>query len=48
VYALWLGPAQELARLWLDGATRRPLGDYAGELADGAWAALSDPAAAPR
>src|SRR5688500_16066252 len=24
IYALWLGPAQELARLWLAGATSRP------------------------
>lgn len=38
-YALWLGPAQELARLWL---TDRPhaLRDHAGTLADAAWAAL--------
>jgi AcrR family transcriptional regulator len=48
VYALWLGPAQELARLWLAGATRRPLDAYEAELADGAWAALSAPAGAPR
>ena len=47
LYALWLGPAQELARLWLAGATRRPLDRSAKALADGAWAALSAPAAAP-
>lgn len=41
LYALWLGPAQELARLWLDGATRRPLDRSAKALADGAWAALT-------
>ena len=43
LYALWLGPAQELARLWLAGATHRPLERYAKALADGAWAALSAP-----
>jgi AcrR family transcriptional regulator len=48
IYALWLGPAQELARLWLAGATRRSLDRYAKDLADGAWAALSRPSAAPR
>ena len=41
LYALWLGPAQELARLWLAGATRRPLERSAKALADGAWAALT-------
>ena len=48
IYALWLGPAQELARLWLDRATSAPLTRSADELADGAWAALSSPAGAPR
>lgn len=41
LYALWLGPAQELARLWLAGAARQPPDRYAKALADGAWAALT-------
>jgi hypothetical protein len=48
IHALWLGPAQELTRLWLAGGTRRSPDRAARELADGAWAALSAPAAAPR
>ena len=46
IYALWLGPSQELARLWLAGATRRSPDRAAKELADGAWAALTLPAGA--
>ena len=46
IYALWLGPAQELARLWLAGATPRPPDRAAKHLADGAWAALTRPAGA--
>jgi AcrR family transcriptional regulator len=48
IHALWLGPAQELARLWLAGATRRSLERSAKDLADGAWAALRAPSGAPR
>jgi AcrR family transcriptional regulator len=43
LYALWLGPAQELARLWLAGATRTALERGAAELGDGAWGALRRP-----
>lgn len=39
-YVLWLGPAQELTRLWLSGRTAiRPTAAEA-ELASGAWGAL--------
>lgn len=40
LYALWIGPAQEVARAWLAGGTRTALDRFAGELADSAWAAL--------
>ena len=40
VYALWLGPGQELARMWLAGSTPDPPGAHAEILADAAWSAL--------
>jgi AcrR family transcriptional regulator len=39
--ALWIGPSQELARLWLAGRTKSPLMDAAPVLADAAWKSLS-------
>jgi AcrR family transcriptional regulator len=39
--ALWIGPAQELARLWLAGRTRTSLAQAAPALADAAWKSLS-------
>ncbi len=39
--ALWIGPAQELARLWLAGRIRTSLTDAAPVLADAAWNALT-------
>lgn len=44
VYALWLGPSQELARLWLARGRRGALRTETALLADAAWRALrSDP-----
>lgn len=40
-YALWLGPAQEVARAWLAGHPRTTPCRAADTLADGAWRALS-------
>lgn len=40
-HALWLGPAQEFARHWLRGRSRQRPTEAAGELADGAWRALT-------
>lgn len=40
VNALWLGPAQECSRLWLAEPDVWSLQAAAGDLADGAWAAL--------
>jgi AcrR family transcriptional regulator len=39
--ALWVGPAQELARFWLAGRTKRSLEDAADVLARAAWRSLS-------
>jgi AcrR family transcriptional regulator len=39
--ALWVGPAQELARFWLAGRTRGSLEDAADVLAQAAWRSLS-------
>jgi hypothetical protein len=39
--ALWVGPAQELARFWLAGRTRGALEDAADVLAQAAWRSLS-------
>jgi AcrR family transcriptional regulator len=41
VYALWLGPSQELARLWLARGRRGSLRAETTLLADAAWRALS-------
>jgi AcrR family transcriptional regulator len=44
VYALWLGPSQELARLWLARGRRGALRTETALLADAAWRALrNDP-----
>ncbi|PRC45383.1 TetR/AcrR family transcriptional regulator [Mycobacterium sp. ITM-2017-0098] len=44
VYALWLGPSQELARLWLARGRRGSLRTESTVLADAAWRALrNDP-----
>jgi len=44
VYALWLGPSQELARLWLARGRRGSLRTESTVLADAAWRALrTDP-----
>lgn len=40
VYALWLGPSQELARLWLARGRRGTLRTETTQLADAAWRAL--------
>lgn len=40
VYALWLGPSQELARLWLARGRRGALRTEATQLADAAWRSL--------
>ena len=40
VYALWLGPSQELARLWLARGRRSALRTESTVLADAAWRAL--------
>lgn len=40
LYALWLGPTQDLARHWLAGRTARPLKDHTATLAAAAWQAL--------
>jgi AcrR family transcriptional regulator len=39
--ALWLGPTQELARVWLAGRTRISLNEAAPALADAAWKSLT-------
>lgn len=41
LYALWIGPSQELARQWLEGRVRRPPTEAADVLASAAWHALS-------
>jgi hypothetical protein len=40
VYALWLGPSQELARLWLARGRRGALRTETAVLADAAWRSL--------
>jgi AcrR family transcriptional regulator len=40
VYALWLGPSQELARLWLARGRRGSLRSETTQLADAAWRSL--------
>jgi AcrR family transcriptional regulator len=40
-HALWLGPTQEYSRHWLRGRVRRRPRLVAGDLADGAWAAVA-------
>jgi AcrR family transcriptional regulator len=40
VYALWLGPSQELARLWLARGRRGSLRTETTQLADAAWRSL--------
>ncbi|MBF6213619.1 helix-turn-helix transcriptional regulator [Nocardia puris] len=40
VYALWLGPAQEYSRQWVDGAVRAAPIEVGSELADAAWLTL--------
>jgi AcrR family transcriptional regulator len=39
--ALWIGPTQELARLWLAGRTRKSLAEAAPALAGAAWKSLT-------
>ena len=39
-YALWLGPAQEYSRLWLDGAVTATPTTVAATFADAAWKAV--------
>jgi len=41
VYALWLGPSQELARLWLARGMQGTLRSETSLLADAAWRSLS-------
>jgi AcrR family transcriptional regulator len=41
MYALWIGPSQELARHWLAGRSRASLTDSADVLADAAWRSLN-------
>lgn len=40
-HALWAGPTQEFSRHWLRGRGRLAPHEVAGELGDGAWAALA-------
>jgi AcrR family transcriptional regulator len=42
--ALWLGPSQELTRLWLEGTTARPPSAHTEVLAEAAWTALTQAA----
>jgi AcrR family transcriptional regulator len=42
LYALWVGPSQELTRHWLAGRTRHDPLTYAPLLARAAWRALTD------
>jgi AcrR family transcriptional regulator len=41
LHALWLGPTQEFCRQWLSGRARLRPRQVAGQLAEGAWRALS-------
>jgi AcrR family transcriptional regulator len=41
IYALWIGPSQELARHWLAGRSRASLTESADVLADAAWRSLN-------
>lgn len=47
-HALWAGPTQEFCRHWLHGRSRLAPREVAGELGDGAWAALAAPGTTPR
>lgn len=40
-HALWAGPTQEFCRHWLHGRSRLAPHEVAGDLGDGAWAALT-------
>jgi AcrR family transcriptional regulator len=42
IHALWLGPAHEYTRHWLEGRGRRVPVTVAGELADAAWQTLKE------
>jgi AcrR family transcriptional regulator len=42
INALWLGPAQEYTRQWLDGRAKRVPATAADVLADGAWQTLKE------
>jgi AcrR family transcriptional regulator len=42
LYALWLGPTQELTRHWLAGRTRQDPKSFAPVLAEAAWRAVTD------
>ena len=44
--SLWIGPAQDLARHWLAGRSRKSLNDAAPVLADAAWRCLAPGGAA--
>lgn len=41
LHAVVFAPTQEIAKLWLAGRLKRPLGSYADALADAAWAAVA-------
>jgi AcrR family transcriptional regulator len=41
MYALWIGPSQELARHWLAGRSRASLADSADVFVDAAWRSLN-------
>ncbi|WP_306364494.1 TetR/AcrR family transcriptional regulator [Nocardia sp. CC227C] len=43
LYALWLGPAQQYARLWLGGEIHTAPVDVADPLAEAAWQSLRTP-----
>jgi AcrR family transcriptional regulator len=43
IHALWLGPAHEYARQWLDGPRRRLPTSIVDVLADAAWHTLKEP-----
>lgn len=41
LHAVIFAPTQEVAKLWLAGRLKRPLGSYADALADAAWASVA-------
>jgi len=42
-FVLWLGPAQELCRLWLNGQSPEPDGEQVALLSEAAWRSVGGP-----